>query len=588
MPIHADCPKRAAVIACPGHALVLGGPGSGKTTVALRKAVARIEAGLKPGQTVLFVSFSRAAVARVIDAAKLEVGAAGLSLLDVETFHSFFWRLLRPHAYLLGLPRKLSILLPHDERALRAGIEEGDNGWDDWINERDRLLVQEGRMAFDLFAPKAAELLARCQHLPRLVAAAHPLIVIDEAQDTSTDAWRCVDLLARHTQVVCLADLDQQIYDFLPGVGPERVAEIRASLEPFETDLGSENRRSPDSEILAFANDILANKPRGAPYRGVHVLAYNPGRIDWNVQLRWGMRKLLESFAQNESGERPTIAVLTDNGRGALAMSKALSALGGAVGSKPIAHKLHFDESEALLYARLVAFLLEPETQASISDDIATALELIADARRSTGTGRKDVESMLGWSDQLRKGNTPRGAIVGALRTLIAGVRTNGFRGDPAADWLAVRNGLAASGHKDLVQAAQKLSFVVAFQRGDRIAANLSAAWLRDGAYTRAREALDAALAQDHLLDATDVQRGVHVMNIHKSKGKQFDGVILVRAVRHTATGLQSSFVWWHDEPPYVRSRKLLRVALTRARQHVVILDPHWPACPLLHGHRLA
>lgn len=442
-------------------------------------------------------------------------------------------------------------------------------------------------MAFDLFAPKAAELLARCQHLPRLVAAAHPLIVIDEAQDTSTDAWRCVELLARHAQVVCLADLDQQIYDFLPGVGPQRVAEIRTGLKPFETDLGSENGRSPDSEILAFANDILTNKPRGAPYRGVRVLAYNPKRVDWNAQLRWGMSELLQSFTGKGPGERPTIAILTDSGRRALAMSKALSAVGGVVGNKPIAHKLHFDESEALLYARLVAFLLEPATKAPINEDVATALELLVDARRSTGTGRKDIESMLGWCAQLRKGDTPRGTIVSALQTLIAGVRAKGFSGDPAADWQAVRNGLAMSGHKDLVQAAQKLSFVVAFQRGDRIAANLSSAWLRDGAYTRAREALDAALAQDHLLDVTDLHRGVHVMNVHKSKGKQFDGVILVRAVRHTASGLQSSFVWWEDEPPYARSRKLLRVALTRARQHVVIMDPRWPACPLLQGHRL-
>jgi DNA helicase-2/ATP-dependent DNA helicase PcrA len=44
------------------HCLVLGGPGSGKTTLALLKAVRRIEEKLNAGQGVLFLSFSRAAV----------------------------------------------------------------------------------------------------------------------------------------------------------------------------------------------------------------------------------------------------------------------------------------------------------------------------------------------------------------------------------------------------------------------------------------------------------------------------------------------------------------------------------------------
>lgn len=60
---------RDTVIACEKHILVLGGPGSGKTTLALRKAVHRIRQGLLPGQSVLFLSFSRAAVARIADAA---------------------------------------------------------------------------------------------------------------------------------------------------------------------------------------------------------------------------------------------------------------------------------------------------------------------------------------------------------------------------------------------------------------------------------------------------------------------------------------------------------------------------------------
>ena len=78
---YGPCPLRDSVLACDGHALVVGGPGSGKTTLALRKAILRIKNGVKPGQTILFISFSRAAVTRVIDAAKTVVPHDQLALI---------------------------------------------------------------------------------------------------------------------------------------------------------------------------------------------------------------------------------------------------------------------------------------------------------------------------------------------------------------------------------------------------------------------------------------------------------------------------------------------------------------------------
>ena len=210
------CPLRDSVLACEGHALVTGGPGSGKTTIALRKAVKRIQQGMTPGQSALFLSFSRAAVARILDAAKLEATAAEQEQLSIQTFHSFFWDILKAHAYLLGAPRKLSRLLPQDEKALSGGIDDEDDEWDQWLIERERLFREEGRIAFDLFAPNATRLLATSSHLLSSLARRHPIIIVDEAQDTGQFAWQCVEMLAPHAQIVCLADLEQQIFDYLP------------------------------------------------------------------------------------------------------------------------------------------------------------------------------------------------------------------------------------------------------------------------------------------------------------------------------------------------------------------------------------
>jgi hypothetical protein len=78
------CGLRQQLLDCKGHALVIGGPGSGKTTIALKKSVVRIADGLSAGQSVLFLSFSRAAVARVGEAARVEVPKTQRGMLSMS------------------------------------------------------------------------------------------------------------------------------------------------------------------------------------------------------------------------------------------------------------------------------------------------------------------------------------------------------------------------------------------------------------------------------------------------------------------------------------------------------------------------
>ena len=129
------CSLRKQLLDCVGHALVIGGPGSGKTTIALQKAVVRISAGMTPGQSVLFLSFSRAAVARVGEATRQQVPKDKREMLSMQTFHSFFWTLLSAHGYLLGAPKSLRILLPADEKVEYGSIKKKDRNTDhpEWL-----------------------------------------------------------------------------------------------------------------------------------------------------------------------------------------------------------------------------------------------------------------------------------------------------------------------------------------------------------------------------------------------------------------------------------------------------------------------
>ncbi len=197
------------------------------------------------------------------------------------------------------------------------------------------------------------------------------------------------------------------------------------------------------------------------------------------------------------------------------------------------------------------------------------------------------ANQLLGWATKCKAGKISAAGLVKAIRALLNTLNTAAFQGDPARDWVLVKKQLRESKEPLLIAVAQHLDYLVAFNRGKRISANLSAAWEISGTYLRARDALDSALAQDLILDGVDDPNGIQVMTIHKSKGKQFDGVIVLRRDRHDGSGLMSNFVWRDDKPPYRRSRKILMVGVTRARVHTLMLQQVWPPCPIMQGHNL-
>jgi len=81
--------------------------------------------------------------------------------------------------------------------------------------------------------------------------------------------------------------------------------------------------------------------------------------------------------------------------------------------------------------------------------------------------------------------------------------------------------------------------------------------WEKAAAYVGAREIIDAALAQDFIVDGLDDPDGIQVMTIHKSKGT------------------------------FRRSRKILMVGVTRARAHTMMVQQAWPQCPIMSAHNL-
>jgi DNA helicase-2/ATP-dependent DNA helicase PcrA len=577
MPLYM-CKDRQRVLDATGNVLITGGPGSGKTTIALLKARKRIESGLLAGESVLFLSFSRAAVARAAEATKAAGMPQGvLRYLSVQTFHSFFWEILKAYGYLLGAPRQLRLLLPHDEAVFRDGVEEENS---EWLELREKLFRERGLVVFDLFAPKVCALLAASARIRDIIASRYPLIIVDEAQDTADDQWQIVQHLSQGPQLVCLADLEQQIYDFRPGVSSERVTQIMGVLNPVRVDLEGQNHRSPDSEIVTFGNDVLNRTPRGSAYKGVSRFAFQAKQEARDKAIRISIG-LVSKRAQQVLGKAPdSIGFLASWGKGVVIISRALT----GDGSNRINHKVNIDEAAAILSSRLIAYLMEPRAQSSIELlDLAEALDLAQAVFRCKGTkgATATAAALSKQGSQARGGKLPRGGSAGdALRQVIRTLKNTRLTGVPKADWICVRK-LLVQGPAVLGTISEHASDLPLFQRGTAISTGLSDLWQTDGTYTGARMILDAVIAQDQLLSGGSEPKGIHVMTLHKAKGKEFDAVVIFDDANN------SPLVLREDAHPHTRSRRLLRVGITRAKHHVLLLTDIYSPTPLLHGHNL-
>ena len=281
--------KQKEVLEAPGHLLVQGGPGSGKTTVSILKAGDIVKEDLNSAQRVLFLSFARATVSRVLEAIDEEdvLTREIKREIEVDTYHSFFWRLIKTHGYFLGLPRRISILTPSSEAVALSSIrneykvesklsdEERAEQKQRERDERLRLATEEGMVCFDLFATLAGQLLHGSRKIRALVSNACPIIILDEFQDTGPDQWHVIKALGRESRLIALADPEQRIFDFI-GADPKRLQHFRDEFECTEFDLCDENHRSKGTDLAHFANDILKGKFTKESYDGVYFELFNP------------------------------------------------------------------------------------------------------------------------------------------------------------------------------------------------------------------------------------------------------------------------------------------------------------------------
>ena len=569
---------RRAFLDAAGHLLIEGGPGSGKTTIALLKAARTLET-LQPEQRVVFLSFSRAAVRQISDRVAEHLPRAVRGRLEIRTFHAFFMDFVRAHGPLLtGVP---AVFLPPDAENPRKADHDGD-----WHAET-RELAGRGTYVFDQLAPVTATLLDRSPALRRLYSDRYPLVIVDEFQDTNLDQWRAIHALAQASTTILLADPDQRIYEgWIPGVDEARLQQAVEALAPGRFDLAGDNHRSPGNGILDYANAVLRDQPASRP-ETVHDLRYRyPSTPE---QLAHKVIPLVQGQLAEQLGRLPTIAVLAPSTALAASVSEEISedrqTSKGQV-LPAIDHELVWDPGLSAAAGFVVASILEWPTMAP-ADAITTTLRKIADfyrvklADKKTAAARSAVTSI---ETAITRFLTGKSAVTNTAKAIISAY-DSGLRltGSPVTDWRLARARLRGSSQLDEVFSRARLLRLL--RATDALAWGLNDIWDGRASYPGAADLVGRILADELVTGRPAESHPVTLMNMYKSKGKEFDAVLIVEGLHH-ARLLDPDW----DARRITQRRRVLRVAITRARHIVVFIRPQDAAqlTPPASRHQLA
>lgn len=518
--------------------VVLGGAGTGKTTTAVAAARSHIEAAderltlrrrtahqagrrtkLPAPERVLFLSFSRTAVAQIIDRSSNVIGPLA-PRLEVATFHGFAWRLINSFGPHHGYPRPLAVL----SQAQRL-IGEGQPG-----------------LTYEQLVPAAMELLG----LPKVrdhYNGRYGLVICDEFQDTDDQEWQFLKQIAPAGRRILLGDANQCIYAGFKHINADaRIATAMRLPGADKITLPPLSYRDPSGTLPAAAEAALR---RDFTHNAIRTAAAT-GRISvTNYADGHGHAEVID-LARRARKDGHTVSIFTHTNVATSSLSDALLADG--LVHEQVGLTEAYGEALAAQLA-LVKFALNTPGSRALR-----ALAVYVQA-----TERKGPRVVPLAQQMLDPRNNPplRNALGRLARDLRASV---GEGGQPDIGRLAevVTNAYstigAARGQETWMQAARQTRIALRRFGGD---------------------CFDAAAVEQELLRARDealVGAGtarrapIQVMNLHQTKGREADTTILL---------LGSNEFHGSEGEPYPTGSKLLYVVMTRARQkaHLVVPD---------------
>lgn len=295
--IHPNEDQSSAIAHTTGPALVLAGPGSGKTTVITARCAYlahQMETGALPACGILTVAFNRAAAAEMAQRyEKVFQGKkpAGQEV-DFATFHSFCNRLIARYEQMNGISlqrldesqRELLItdiyeskhhvtLSPAERKKLAGELSRMKNALKaqsalsasnfknlpEIYETYNRFKKSKGCIDFDDMLFEAKHILETYPRILQEVQQSYGFFQVDEGQDLSAVQMEILMMLGKN--VFLVGDDDQGIYGFR-GARPESIVHMEGYFPGCVTYALKQNYRSTERIVAQSSNLIRKNEVR--------------------------------------------------------------------------------------------------------------------------------------------------------------------------------------------------------------------------------------------------------------------------------------------------------------------------------------
>lgn len=290
-------PEQWSALQSEGNAVILAGPGSGKTQTISVKFAKLLHEEVKAPRGIAGLTYNNES-ARELKRRLSSLGIEESKRIFIGTIHGFcLQHLLIPFSTLAGVELPLPIEVASDsrcnelvERALeklgdtenpryarlrmaryrRSYIDRSLPSWRGTDEDTaalaeayEGLLQEEGLIDFDEMVLRGFRLLKENDWIRRIVLAKFPVFIIDEYQDLGTPLHEMVLLLmGAGVRIIAVGDPDQSIYDFT-GAKPELLAELSAKegVETVRLRLNYRNGRQIVGTSLTVLNEERQFEP---------------------------------------------------------------------------------------------------------------------------------------------------------------------------------------------------------------------------------------------------------------------------------------------------------------------------------------
>ncbi|MCK4824196.1 UvrD-helicase domain-containing protein, partial [bacterium] len=400
-----------------------------------------------------------------------------------------------------------------------------------------------------------------------LISELYPLIIVDEFQDVDSPLFEIISLLGQGSRLVLLSGPGQCIYQGMKKFDPDAIMQKCVECfapEPYELFPENQQKQRHCAEISKLVSQyslgrICLENKWPTMFQAVYRLTKQGRPKELETQASLMLKKMKTYLRDLCPDKKLSLSVLSSTNQGVADIYNRLKKGSDAFKLRPIPVSLHFDDALLLHYGRLILELLRGHwiacnrTIIDASRTISALASLFQHAEliiERTLIEWQPLSSKLCEMAQGQKHPKGNGATREKLEKDLKNVnkllRARKDRlpyGSPSTPFTKADNILL-----------QVLSH--------EFLKSIGPAFRFDGLLNteKARRLFENSMQQRIIFEKLGVEIGVQVMTIHKAKGREFDGVVLVLEDNRKALWKKDS----HTADSELED--IYRVAISRAK----------------------